>query len=253
MRRPRLLAVAALTVALAAFPLGTLASHNFADVPDSNPFHADISALAASGVTTGCGGGNYCPSANVTREQMAAFMNRLGALQDGKTPVVNADKVDGLDSSQFARSDTLHTGFYSCHGSATVPVTGSTDYTTSGGRSAVNGGGDFGCELILPNESTIVAFRAFVSDTSTTEAVGPCVLNRITLADATQALLADVASTGAVAIPGAVTLTDLTIFSPIVDTSAFAYSMACTIDGTGSDVTFAGMQAEYTVTGVHYP
>jgi hypothetical protein len=95
------LTVLALALALAAFPLGALASHDFADVPDSNPFHADISALAASGVTTGCGGGNYCPSAFVTREQMAAFMNRLGALAAGKTPVVNADKLDGLDSTDF--------------------------------------------------------------------------------------------------------------------------------------------------------
>ncbi len=99
-RRMAALALAA-TLSLATFPLGALASHDFADVPDSNPFHLDISALAASGVTTGCGGGNYCPSAFVTREQMAAFMNRLGALQEGKSPVVNADRLDGLDSSDF--------------------------------------------------------------------------------------------------------------------------------------------------------
>jgi len=99
--RPRPLTVLVLAAALAAFPLGALASHDFADVPDSNIYHADISALAASGVTTGCGGGNFCPSAFVTREQMAAFMNRLGALAAGKIPVVNADKLDGLDSTDF--------------------------------------------------------------------------------------------------------------------------------------------------------
>ena len=101
--RPRLLAILALVVALAAFPLASLASHDFADVPDSNVFHADISALAESGVTTGCGGGNYCPSAFVTREQMAAFMNRLGALAAGKEPVVNADRVDGYHAADLAR------------------------------------------------------------------------------------------------------------------------------------------------------
>lgn len=95
------LTVLALTIAVVALPLGVLASHQFGDVPDSNPFHADISALAASGVTTGCGGGNYCPSAFVTREQMAAFLNRLGALAAGKTPVVNADRLDGHDSTEF--------------------------------------------------------------------------------------------------------------------------------------------------------
>lgn len=68
-------------------PLGVLASHQFSDVPNSNPFHADIEALANTGVTTGCGGGRFCPSDYVTREQMAAFMNRLGALSPGKVPV----------------------------------------------------------------------------------------------------------------------------------------------------------------------
>jgi hypothetical protein len=41
---------------------------------------------------------------------MAAFMNRLGALAAGKTPVVNADKLDGLDSTDFlAGGDMVHT------------------------------------------------------------------------------------------------------------------------------------------------
>jgi hypothetical protein len=101
LRISRRVAILAATAVLAiSVPIGiVLASHNFGDVPNSNPFHGDISAIAAAGVTTGCGGGNYCPKDVVTREQMAAFMNRLGALASNKTPVVNADKVDGLDSS----------------------------------------------------------------------------------------------------------------------------------------------------------
>jgi hypothetical protein len=83
-------------------PIGlVLASHQFTDVPNSNPFHGDISAIADAGVTSGCGGGKFCPDRNVTRAEMAAFMNRLGALAANKTPVVNADKVDGLDSSEL--------------------------------------------------------------------------------------------------------------------------------------------------------
>ena len=65
--------IAALVLAL---PVGVLASHQFGDVPDSNPFHADIDAVADAGVTGGCGGGNYCPNANVARGQMAAFLGR---------------------------------------------------------------------------------------------------------------------------------------------------------------------------------
>ncbi len=107
----RALAVAILALTLAAFPLAVGASHDFADVPNSNVFHADISALAASGVTTGCGGGNYCPTAFVTREQMAAFMNRLGALGAGKVPVVNADKLDGLDSTDLLSAGDIVTTY----------------------------------------------------------------------------------------------------------------------------------------------
>jgi len=77
---------------LLAFPAGlVLASHSFSDVPDSHPFHADIAAVKDSGVSpTGCGGGKFCPDDNVTRGQMAAFLNRIGALGPGKTPVANA-------------------------------------------------------------------------------------------------------------------------------------------------------------------
>ena len=102
-----LLVVAVLLTALVAFPLGVVASHQFTDVPTSNTFHNDIAAIREAGITTGCAVGKYCPKDFVTREQMAAFLNRLGALSKGKTPVVNAawaqdaERLDGLDSSDF--------------------------------------------------------------------------------------------------------------------------------------------------------
>ena len=46
----------------------------FADVPQTNPFCQHIEALAATGVVSGCGGGNYCPSINTLRDQMAKFI-----------------------------------------------------------------------------------------------------------------------------------------------------------------------------------
>jgi hypothetical protein len=46
----------------------------FTDVPVGNPYHPFVEALVASGVTGGCGGGNYCPDAPVTRAQMAVFL-----------------------------------------------------------------------------------------------------------------------------------------------------------------------------------
>jgi len=46
----------------------------FADVPCSSPFAPWVNELAARGVTSGCGGGNYCPATAVTRDQMAVFL-----------------------------------------------------------------------------------------------------------------------------------------------------------------------------------
>ena len=46
----------------------------YADVPASDPFCRWIEELTRRGVVNGCGGGNYCPSAAVTREQMAVFI-----------------------------------------------------------------------------------------------------------------------------------------------------------------------------------
>jgi hypothetical protein len=48
----------------------------FTDVPSSHWAAAWIEKLAADGITTGCGGGNYCPDNNVTRAQMAIFLLR---------------------------------------------------------------------------------------------------------------------------------------------------------------------------------
>jgi hypothetical protein len=95
--RRRLPLVAVALTAAISFPLGVVASHSFSDVPTSHPFHADIAAVKDSGVSSGCGGGKFCPEDFVTRGQMAAFLNRLGALRADKPPVVNADKVDGKD------------------------------------------------------------------------------------------------------------------------------------------------------------
>lgn len=46
----------------------------FSDIPVGHPFHRFVEALVASGITGGCGGGNYCPDAALTRGQMAVFI-----------------------------------------------------------------------------------------------------------------------------------------------------------------------------------
>jgi len=46
----------------------------FTDVPLSNGFARWIEQLANESITAGCGNGNYCPNASVTRAQMAVFL-----------------------------------------------------------------------------------------------------------------------------------------------------------------------------------
>lgn len=103
MKRPKsqwalMFAVAILAATIAA-PAAVWASHRFVDVPDENVFHDDIDAIADAGVTLGCNPPDntlYCPDDLVTREQMAAFMNRLGSLDGESTPSVDARSVSGL-------------------------------------------------------------------------------------------------------------------------------------------------------------
>lgn len=46
----------------------------FADVPVGHPLHRFIEAVAASGLSGGCGGGNYCPDLPLTRGQAAVLL-----------------------------------------------------------------------------------------------------------------------------------------------------------------------------------
>ena len=51
------------------------ATQRFLDVPPTNPFYRFIDRMAVLGITSGCGGGNYCPTDPVTREQMSVFLS----------------------------------------------------------------------------------------------------------------------------------------------------------------------------------
>ena len=46
----------------------------FADTPPSNPFYDFVETIGRNAISGGCGGGNYCPAAGVTRAQMAVFL-----------------------------------------------------------------------------------------------------------------------------------------------------------------------------------
>jgi len=55
----------------------------FADVPSDDGAWPQVEALAASGITAGCGGGAFCPDATLTRRQMAVFLAKALGLHWG--------------------------------------------------------------------------------------------------------------------------------------------------------------------------
>jgi hypothetical protein len=66
-----------LVAAVATFAIAApVAFATFFDVPPSNPFYADVNAVQGAGITSGCGGGNFCPGDNITRQAEAAFVHR---------------------------------------------------------------------------------------------------------------------------------------------------------------------------------
>jgi hypothetical protein len=75
-------------------PSGTM----FHDVHTNTFGAAWIEKLASEGITAGCGGGNFCPQAAVTREQMAVFLMRAKHAP-GYVPPPPAGLFDDLSMS----------------------------------------------------------------------------------------------------------------------------------------------------------
>ncbi len=177
-------AIVAVLIAAAAIPVSVMASHQFTDVPDSNIFHDDIAAIRDAGVTRGCNppaNDEYCPNDPVTRGQMAAFMNRLGALAPDKTPVVNAAKLDGHSPDDFVRHVGQDAG---CEG-----IQGAIDDLPSSGGEVVVAAGTYVCDEPIVIAANNVWLRGS----------GPATL--LTLSDGANApllIVGDIAATPAV-------------------------------------------------------
>jgi hypothetical protein len=77
--------------------------YDFADVPVSHIFHGAVVKIFKNGITTGCGGNNYCPDVAVNRDQMAVFVLR-GEHGSGYTPPAASGQVfaDVTTNTTFA-------------------------------------------------------------------------------------------------------------------------------------------------------
>jgi hypothetical protein len=108
-RRSRLTRVgcgpAFLVAILAALvPLSLLAANPFTDLNPGSVHNDNIEAIYNAGLTKGCDPDReYCPNDNVTREQMASFLARLGGL-GSNPPVANARTAQSADTATSAAS-----------------------------------------------------------------------------------------------------------------------------------------------------
>jgi hypothetical protein len=84
----------------------------FADVTCSTFYDAWIEQFAADGITAGCGNGDYCPNENVTRAQMAVFieaaMHGTGTWTPGD--LGNFNTGVGANSLSFDTTGSGNTG-----------------------------------------------------------------------------------------------------------------------------------------------
>jgi hypothetical protein len=97
-RRAALVVVAVLALLL---PVAAIAGNasGFDDVPDDNIFASDIGWMKDNGISKGCNppaNTLYCPSDDVTREQMSAFLHRLATKR-----VVDAGTVEGFTAAEL--------------------------------------------------------------------------------------------------------------------------------------------------------
>jgi hypothetical protein len=109
----------------------------FADVPPGS-FAADwIEELASLGITGGCGGGDYCPSAPVTRAQMAVLLLKT-ALGSAYVPPAVPPIFDDVPPGSFAADwiNDLH-GRGITGGCSTVPPLYCPDDDDTRGQMAV--------------------------------------------------------------------------------------------------------------------
>ncbi|MEW6336373.1 MAG: M12 family metallo-peptidase [Acidobacteriota bacterium] len=80
----------------------------FADVPPTDAGCKSIHFVAAQGVTSGCGGGNYCPTSTVSRWQMAVFVAKGMVGPGGAVPATYTDPTTGRGYSCNISSPALY-------------------------------------------------------------------------------------------------------------------------------------------------
>lgn len=196
----RLIPIILTACLVALIPLATLAANPFNDLNFGSVHNANIDLIYNAGITTGCDPGSaYCPSGNVTREEMASFLARTAGLGTNP-PVANAKTallandaalLGGQPPTAYARQDagaqfasltvngTIQSPRFKViqlFSSSAGPLPkNSTAFTTGGGplllfingsafRAPIDGPGGIGMSVFMDGQSVGVV-RAFANET----------------------------------------------------------------------------------------
>jgi hypothetical protein len=129
--RTRVVIAAGLALAVFAVPAVAFAAGTFTDVSSKNAYYKDVKAAVANGVMAGCTKTKFCPKTAATRQDVARLANRLGALDVGTKPIVNAKTALTAGSALTAATAT-NAG----HATTADSATSATDAAALGGVAA---------------------------------------------------------------------------------------------------------------------
>ena len=137
--------------------LGAAATFSYPSTPlfsdiQTNFFFAWIQKMGQLGITTGCGGGQYCPDASVTRGQMAVFVMRgaFNQLLPAPRPIVVSISPNVASPGQ----------------TVTVTITGQNTYFNGGTPQILAGPGTTAGNVSASSPTSLTAQIRVASDAS---------------------------------------------------------------------------------------
>jgi hypothetical protein len=165
--------------------------------------------------------------------------------------VPDANRLDGVDSTQFVRKAEALTRHLSCAGTAFENAFSWNDYAVDGSLKYGLGTSPFvlfRCSVDVPDGARVTEVSFAVKDTHPTQDV-QCSMWRshmtAAIGDSGPPMAYEVMTSGT---PGDVRISDTTIDHPMIDNGKFSYSLQCWV-GNDSETGLYGAVVTYRVTG----
>jgi hypothetical protein len=163
--------------------------------------------------------------------------------------VPDANRLDGLDSTEFVRKTDSFTRHFSCAGTAWEDGMSAVGYTFDGSLKHSDGSfhGVFFCSADIPDGARVTEVSFSVKDSHQSYDVS-CGMWRASmktqLGDGVP-MTGEVVTTGT---PGDVRISDTTVDFPVIDNSRFSYLLGCSV-GADRAIGLYGAVVTYRVSG----